>query len=134
MRSAHVSMQDKKESVDPMLEYRLSQSGFLFKLCDSDGEPKGLSALAEGYYVPLDLWDLIEVQALTTGPRRGTLLTGQNLTRYLNNTQFCDLVREGLLGETFNDSTDLKNLISCALDGGRSIIYAHERNRPKPED
>lgn len=134
MRSAHNAMHTAKPSVDPILGYRLARSGFLFKLCDCDEAPKSLSSLAEGYYVPLDLWDLIEANILSTGPRGGSLLTGSKLTRYLSNTQFCDLVRDGLLGEIFKDGEDLEKVITAALEGQRSVIYAHERKRPRPED
>lgn len=47
-----------------------------------------------------------------------------NVDRYLRNTQFAELVRDGWIGTRTASTRDLTELVVEALDGGRSVTAA----------
>jgi hypothetical protein len=106
-------------------DFRLDpQAGYL-KLCSPivaarqyDTKPTA------GMYLPLALWDAIVKTPQVRGPQGGLAVGYHNVDRYLRNTQFAELVRDGWIGTRTASTRDLTELVVEALDGGRSVTTA----------
>ncbi len=106
-------------------DFRLDpQAGYL-KLCSPivaarqyDTKPTA------GMYLPLALWDAIVKTPQVRGPKGGLAVGYHNVDRYLRNTQFAELVRDGWIGTRTASTRDLTGLVVQALDGGRSVTAA----------
>lgn len=106
-------------------DFRLDpQAGYL-KLCSPivaarqyDTKPTA------GMYLPLALWDAIVKTPQVRGPQGGLAVGYDNVDRYLRNTQFAELVRDGWIGTRTARTRDLTELVVEALDGGRSVTAA----------
>jgi hypothetical protein len=106
-------------------DFRLDpQAGYL-KLCSPivaarqyDTKPTA------GMYLPLALWDAIVKTPQVRGPKGGLAVGYHNVDRYLRNTQFAELVRDGWIGTRTASTRDLTELVVEALDGGRSVTAA----------
>jgi hypothetical protein len=75
-------------------------------------------------YLPLALWDAIVKTPQVRGPKGGIAIGYHNVDRYLRNTQFAELVRDGWIGTRTASTRDLTDLVVEALDGGRSVTAA----------
>jgi hypothetical protein len=106
-------------------DFRLDpQAGYL-KLCSPivaarryDTKPTA------GMYLPLALWDAIVKTPQVRGPKGGLALGYHNVDRYLRNTQFAELVRDGWIGTRTASTRELSELVVEALVGGRSVTAA----------
>ncbi len=106
-------------------DFRLDpQAGYL-KLCSPivaarqyDTKPTA------GMYLPLALWDAIVKTPQVRGPKGGLAVGYHNVDRYLRNTQFAELVRDGWIGTRTASTRDLTDLVVEALAGGRSVTAA----------
>jgi hypothetical protein len=101
-----------------------AQAGYL-KLCSPivavrqyDTKPTA------GMYLPLALWDAIVKTPEARGPKGGLAVGYHNVDRYLRNTQFAELVRDGWIGTRTAGTRDLTDLVVEALAGGRSVTAA----------
>jgi hypothetical protein len=105
--------------------FRLNaQAGYL-KLCSPivavrqyDTQPTA------GMYLPLALWDAILKTPEARGPKGGLAIGYHNVARYLRNTQFAELVRDGWIGTRTASTRNLTELVVEALAGGRSVTAA----------
>jgi hypothetical protein len=90
-------------------DFRLDpQAGYL-KLCSPivaarqhDTRPTA------GIYLPLALWDAIVKTPQVRGPKGGLAVGYHNVDRYLRNTQFAELVRDGWIGTRTASTRDLR--------------------------
>jgi hypothetical protein len=106
-------------------DFRLDpQAGYL-KLCSPivaarqyDTKPTA------GMYLPLALWESIVASPQVRGPKGGIAVGYHNVDRYLRNTQFAELVRDGWIGTRTASTRELSELVVEALEGGRSVTAA----------
>jgi hypothetical protein len=109
-------------------DFRLHGGAFYFKLCDPLNERISPRDLVPGFYFPLDYWEYVLGSGQATGKRGGRVIAPKQ-HRYLNNTLFVDLVRDGWIGSVSRDLRDLDALVEESLAEGRSVIGA--RKTPK---
>ncbi len=114
-----------------MNNYRFHRGVCYFKLCDRDLLDLNSTEMIKGMYIPLDYWaDLVNDDS-TKGKRGGRFVSYDNVGRYFNNTQFIELVKEGWIGTTINQSKQLEEIISEILSSGRSVILADYKDLNK---
>ncbi|MEA2221997.1 MAG: hypothetical protein QOH83_373 [Solirubrobacteraceae bacterium] len=109
---------------DDPLEHRLGDNFCFLKLCKGEVENPFSGELAQGMYIPLDLWDKLESAGTLTGPRGGRLASFGNVDRYLTNTDFVALVQKSWLGTRGVTSDAITKVIERSLDAGNSLILA----------
>jgi hypothetical protein len=106
-------------------DFRLDpQAGYL-KLCSSIVAARQYDTRpTAGMYLPLALWDALVKTPQVRGPQGGLAIGYHNVDRYLRNTQFAELVRDGWIGTRTASTRDLTQLVVDALEGGRSVTAA----------
>ncbi len=105
-------------------EYRFTENPFFIKLCPRIILDPDNVDLTPGMYFSRDHWRFLEVDTDLVGPRGGHKITYQNMRRYLNNTQFADLVQNAWVGTTPAQSSMLEAIISEILQEGKAVIIA----------
>ena len=104
--------------------YRLSPDAFYIKLCKSDLRPTLDTGLVSGMYFPLKLWKSYLDSEYTRGERGATVFTWNRCPKYLSNTGFTDLLRDGWIGTSGAQSELLQQIIESVLENGRMAIVA----------
>ena len=77
-------------------------------------------------YIPFDYWNVLLTSPQTKGKRGGLQITYENVGRYLNNTFFVNLVKDGGIGSPAQANSQLSQLIKAGLEGKRSVVFAIE--------
>lgn len=98
---------------------RLVPTPSLVKLCKAGGIQSDSSDLIKGMYFTRPHFE--KMMATCTGPRGGTRINYKNVPRYLNNTMFTELLRDGWLGSSRTGSDYVKQLIAKLERGDRSL-------------
>jgi hypothetical protein len=112
--------------------FRLLENPFFLKLCPRlDFEPAD-PGLVKGMYLPLDYWNLLEVDPRIGGPRGGRVVSFENVGRYLDNSSFIPLVANGWIGTNATQSAMLKPIVRELVEEGRSLTIAVARGGKKP--
>jgi hypothetical protein len=107
------------------LDYRLRATPFFFKFVSRLEQNFSDDALCPGMYMPADL-----VRQVTSVPPNKILHpTG---TRYLSNTEFANLFRQGWLGTCSLQTNQLKEMVTSALQERHSLVVAIDlRDKPR---
>lgn len=101
--------------------HRIGGPFCFLKLCTPE---QPLTAdMAHGKYFDLHGFQL----SLETGPKRGRRLIYDNAERYLNNTNFIDLVSQGWIGSSGGGSEKVMQVVEAALNNDRSVLLASVR-------
>ncbi|WP_156027715.1 hypothetical protein [Candidatus Solirubrobacter pratensis] len=112
---------------DP-LSWRLHPSACFLKLCDPPKQNTSPEQLLRGMYLPLAYLDVIEKSKHQgKGPRKGTVLGTDTVTRFLTNGLFVKLVRGGWIGSYAATSADLRNIVHAQYDADHSVTVAAQR-------
>jgi len=61
------------------------------------------------------------------GPQGGISVSHSNVGRYLNNTQFVELVQDGWVGSSVEDTTHISELIRELLEQKHSVFLANSQ-------
>jgi len=113
-----------KDSGTPA-DFRLDGHAGYLKLCSPIVKARQHDTRpTAGMYLPLALWDAILTTPEVRGPKGGVAVGYHNVDRYLRNTQFAELVRDGWIGTRTANTRELTELVVDALDGGRSVTAA----------
>ena len=75
-------------------------------------------------YLPLEYWTILVNLSQVAGPRGGIAISHNNVGRYLNNSIFIELVQAGWIGSQIAKKTYITEIISQALDEGRSVMLS----------
>lgn len=119
-----LSLSETSADYEDVKAYRLNNSCFFFKLCESyEFEPVS-QKLSQGMYIPLDYMDVLLNSPSVHGPRGGKVITYANVARRFSNTLFTDLMHEGLIGSGPDFSEKIHEEIYRSLLEGRSITIA----------
>ncbi|MBE9009997.1 hypothetical protein IQ250_07235 [Pseudanabaenaceae cyanobacterium LEGE 13415] len=108
--------------------YRLNQGTFYFKLCPAEITDITSTDMIQGMYIPLDYWKLLICSEQTLGPRGGRRMTFNNVERYFTNTLFIQLVQEGWLGSSVENTNIITNFIRRAIEENRSVILSSQES------
>ena len=118
----------KNTHYDRLLDYRMNEMFCFFKICEAKPINHNSNELIKGMYFPLDLWKLLMESDLTTGRDRGKRIGYDHVDgRYLNNTQFIDLFKNGWIGSSNLSSQTITNIIQEILENKRSLILASSK-------
>jgi hypothetical protein len=121
-------------------DFRLSTNAFFLKFCPRIVQQPTEPDLVPGMYFPLDHWSILAASDLLIGDAGGRLLRYQkkdpvsNADRYLSNSDFAVLVRNGWVGTSANQSAILEKLITQTLESGRSVTFATAGPVPPESD
>ena len=122
-RMRQISVSGTSRGVD---QWRLSQEPFYIKLCeDLMDRPEGRK-LTKGMYFPLGLFEEILESPKILGPRGGKGIGWHNAQRWLSNTGFIELLREGWIGSFGDVTVHVTALVQRALEGDRGVILARD--------
>jgi len=110
--------------------FRFSTSPFFLKFCPRIVEQLANHELVPGLYFPLEHWSRLSDGDVLKGKRQGKALRYDkaspvtNAGRYLNNTEFANLVRGAWVGTSAAQSDLLQTLVENTLRQGRSVTVA----------
>jgi len=114
-------------------DLRLEDNPFVFKLCKPTLAEQSTTDLVPGLYLTIRAWNQLAESPAMRGLRGGFVVGYHNLTRWLTNTQFIDLVGSGWLGSHRGASDLIRDLVKRALKLERSTVLAiasGDRQRP----
>ena len=82
--------------------------------------------MIQGMYFPLDLWEAMMEDDSISGPRGGKAVSYETVDRYLNNTEFINLVQDGWVGSTGSGTRLLTEIVRDCLTADHSVVIAEE--------
>ncbi|MBT2480859.1 hypothetical protein [Streptomyces sp. ISL-94] len=125
------SMSHAPEAVgDP----RLVTTPSMVKLCRTTPFMMNSAALIPGMYLTREhFWELLQ-RPEAEGPSGGTRIVEQSIPRYLNNTTFTTLLRDGWIGTRGTGSDHVIELIrrSLSSEGPGSVVVGMHRSEVPP--
>jgi hypothetical protein len=110
-------------------DYRLHPGPFYLKLCPERDFVPYLPDLIKGMYLPIDYFDVLKDSPEMRGREQGLRISWNKTTRYMNNTLFIDLVKDGWIGTRAMTSDKLTEIIRESLEGKRSLFLARKTSR-----
>ncbi len=111
--------------------HRLGEDFCFLKFCKPEVDDPFSLEMAEGMYLPVSLWDKLVSSEQLLGPLGGTVLTYDNVSRYLTNTNFIALVERAWIGSCNLTSAQITEVIRGALKAGDSVILATSQSAPR---
>lgn len=114
----------KCTKIDHHDSFRLNENPFYLKFCPRLHFSPNDKSLSKGMYIDLGYWSLLQDAKELRGPLGGRRLTYFNVGRYLDNTDFINLVSNAWIGTTVSQSTFLKPYIEGVLEHNRAMVIA----------
>jgi len=78
-----------------------------------------------GMYIPLPYWKVLLSSDSTLGKKGGRKISYSNVSRYINNTLFTELVQNGWVGSQVTDTDQITKQIQQSIAGGKSLVLAN---------
>ncbi|TWU62305.1 hypothetical protein V7x_40340 [Crateriforma conspicua] len=104
--------------------YRLGNEAFYFKFCEARQKSALDAGMISGMYIPLGLWNQFVRTSEARGPRGGLRIDWDNHPRSLNNSRFCQLLKEGWIGSSAKQTERLDYIIEGTLAGKKMLVLA----------
>lgn len=102
----------------------LSDSPFFIKLCEPT-MPRPMSpGLVPGMYLPFRLWQVFLNSDAAQGSKGGRVVSRENCSRKLTNTEFAALLRNGWIGSAPGASSVLHEIVGTVLQDGHMLVLA----------
>lgn len=117
-------MMPRPASPPAIRDWRLREEAFFFKFCQTIKPDARDEALAPGITMCRSHLEAFLALAESNGPHGGKRVGYDNCPRYLNNTQFVDLIREGWLGCEPAGYAFMRDVLTANQDGGRAAVLA----------
>jgi hypothetical protein len=116
-------------------DWRLGSDPCFLKLAlwQDDDDPLDQGP-APGMYLPVSYVRILLQDHSSRGPKDGRVLGYGNVNRYLANTQFLELVKEGLVGTVGTTVEMLRKLVTARAKEGYGILAAAERGEESSAD
>lgn len=111
-------------SVDAMKHWRLTDEAFYFKFCETTRPNSRDDALVAGITLGHSYLKRFLAMPEAQGAHGGHRVGYNNCSRYLNNSQFVELAREGWIGCDQRGYTLISNVIKAGIESGRSAMLA----------
>lgn len=105
-------------------DWRLREEAFFFKFCQTVKPEARDEALSPGITMCRSHLEAFLALSDSDGPRGGKRVGYDNCPRYLNNTQFVDLVREGWVGCGPQGFAFMHEVLKASQSGGRAAVLA----------
>lgn len=107
--------------------YRLNSKPFFMKLCNRHTFNPDDGGLFPGFYVPVDYWKRLVKDPSTLGPKKGRLVTSENVGRRISDDGFVTLIAGGWVGTSPSQSAVLEKLVRAILVSGKAVVFAIEQ-------
>ncbi|MFD8631807.1 hypothetical protein [Streptomyces sp. NPDC059533] len=113
---------------------RLVTTPSMVKLCRTTPFMMNSAALMPGMYLTREHFSELLQRPESEGPKGGTRVVEQSIPRYLNNTTFTTLLRDGWIGTRGTGSDYVIELIQRSLspDGPGSVVVGMHRSEVPP--
>lgn len=105
-------------------DWRLREEAFFFKFCETVKPEARDEALSPGITMCRSHLEAFLALSDSDGPSGGKRVGYDNCPRYLNNTQFVDLVREGWVGCGPQGFAFMHEVLKASQSGGRAAVLA----------
>lgn len=109
---------------DAMKHWRLTDEAFYFKFCETTRPDARDDALVAGITMGHSYLKRFLALPEARGKHGGHRVGYNNCPRYLNNSQFVDLAREGWIGCDQRGYAFISEVIKAGAEGGRSAMLA----------
>lgn len=106
-------------------DFRLNDVFFYFKLCPANITDPLSTKMIPGMYLPLPYWKMLLSSDGTLGKKGGRKISYSNVSRYINNTMFTELMQNGWIGSQMSNTDLISKQIQQSIAGGRSIVLAN---------
>ena len=103
-------------------DYRLSAKPSWFKLCQGDSLLPDAKTLAPGMYLAREHFD--QLHDKFQRPDSAKSFSRKTVERYLDNTEFTDLVAGGWIGTTGFGTRGVQEQLELSLSGSREVVFA----------
>ena len=124
MRAVAALIRRNRAKSQGLTSWRLNDEVFFWKFCEGTRLKDSDGALTHGITLSRehleDFLSLPESRPGGKGPRIGY----SNCHRYLTNTQFVELAREGWIGGGAKASVVIQKILKASQDGGRRAVLA----------
>jgi hypothetical protein len=124
MATAERQMTPMTASPPAIRDWRLREEAFFFKFCQTIKPNARDEALAPGITMCRSHLEAFLALSDSDGPHGGKRVGYDNCPRYLNNTQFVDLVREGWVGCGPQGFKFMHAVLRASQEGGRAAVLA----------
>lgn len=111
-------------TINSVNDYRLGSDAFFFKFCEARQKSSLDAGMVSGMYIPLGIWNQFAGSDQSRGPRGGLRIDWDNHPRSFNNSRFCQLLKEGWIGSSAEQTERLDEIIEGTLAGRRMLILA----------
>ncbi len=112
-------------------DFRLNDDFFYFKLCPADIKEPLSTKMIPGMYLPLPYWKMLLSSDNTLGEKSGRKISYENVSRYINNTLFTELLQNGWVGSQVSNTNLISKQIKQSITGRKSIILANYTHNQK---
>ncbi|MYZ37128.1 MULTISPECIES: hypothetical protein [unclassified Streptomyces] len=103
-------------------DYRLNSRPSWFKLCDGNSILPDAKKLTPGMYLAREYFDQLSARA--NSPGQAKAFSRKTVERYLDNTEFAELVAGGWIGTSGYESAGVQEQLEVILAGGREVVFA----------
>ena len=106
-------------------DFRLDERCCYLKFCRSITQQPFSKDLISGIYIPFSYWNFLASSGALRRPRGGTVLTYENVGRYLTTGTFVSLVKSSWVGSRGVTTNQITQVIRQGLSNERSLVLAH---------
>ncbi|GAA1833921.1 hypothetical protein [Actinomadura chokoriensis] len=114
--------------------WRIGQDWMYLKLAQTRSLNPDSAELIKGLYLPISYLELLLGDQGIRGPKNGRSLGYKNVDRYLSNTLFIDLMKEGWIGSPPTSPRNFMALAEEAVSSGRSAVLAVDHSQETPRE
>lgn len=124
MDKGMTAIQQQPASAAEMMDWRLNNGAFYFKFCETTRTDARDDALVGGITLGLEHLKFFLALPASAGDNGGQRIGYGNCARYLNNTQFIELAREGWIGCDQLGFSLITDVLKANRDGGKVAMLA----------
>lgn len=124
MDKGMVAIQRQPVTAAGIMDWRLDSGAFYFKFCETTRPDARDDALVGGITLGLDHLKSFLTLSQSDGDNGGHRIGYGNCPRYLNNTQFIELAREGWIGCDQQGYSLITEVLKANRDGGKVAMLA----------
>lgn len=118
------AIQRQPQSVSGLMDWRLNSEAFYFKFCESTRPDARDDALVAGITIGYSHLKQFLGLPESIGEHGGQRIGYHNCPRYLNNTQFVDLARDGWIGCDQQGFALISDILAAGQEGGKVAMLA----------
>jgi hypothetical protein len=124
MTTGLTAMQKQANLPQGLNDWRLNSGPFYFKFCETTRPNARDDALVKGLTLGLDHLSHFLTLPDATGQHGGLRVGYDNCPRYLNNSQFVELARDGWIGGDHKAYQLVTEILAAGKTGGKTAMFA----------